>query len=124
MRLETEAGPLFVVSRRVHRRASLRVDIELWYAGRKFEGMTRNVSEGGVYLVTGADLPLGAEVELALRIPGCLAAHQIRARVAWGTGWARDGQGYGLTFVALSGFAVREIAIFVANSVAVGPTAS
>ena len=117
---DTENRP--VVTRRAHRRVSLRLDLDCWTAGRSFQATSGNLGEGGIYLMTSEQLRLGAAVELLLRVPGHTTPHYIRAGVAWTAGADGDRRGYGLRFVELTGVAAREILAYIAASAPVAPT--
>ena len=83
-------------------RIELPVDVSLTTESERdlpaLAAITRDLSATGMFLVTTATLPVGAEVDLGLELPGAdalrLSKHRLRARVV-----RRTDTGYGLSFI-------------------------
>ena len=55
------------------------------YGDRVFEGETRNVSLGGMFVRTSATLPFGAQVRIRFRLPSLKEDTEVSATVRWTT---------------------------------------
>lgn len=88
-------------------RVRMQTEIDLHSPSNFFTGFSENLSDGGVFVATDRDVPIGAEVELAFALPDGV---EIRGRGI--VRWSRDaGEGHeaglGVQFVDLGG-AARE----------------
>ncbi len=82
--------------RRLYERIDLSLPVQVEHEHRRFEAVTRNVSLGGVYLVTHEPLELGDSLRLAFRLPDLDRATECEAMVRW-----QGSDGYGLQFGSL-----------------------
>ena len=65
-----------VDNRRKHARVALAVEIDLSSESHFFSGLSGDLSEGGVFVETYRDIPVGSEVELEFDLPnGSVTAH-------------------------------------------------
>jgi len=61
-----------VREKRQHHRAEYAVAVRIEMAGREaLEVRSRDISQGGMFLISDDPLPVGAEVSLTLELPGC-----------------------------------------------------
>jgi uncharacterized protein (TIGR02266 family) len=66
---------------RAHTRVAVAVEIGLETESHFFSGLSGDISEGGVFVQTYRDLPVGSDVEVLFELPdGQLTAH---GRVRW-----------------------------------------
>lgn len=68
--LEEAAKLLRAHPRRAPARIPMRADISLQSESNFFVGFSVNLSDGGIFLATEQDLPIGTEVELEFSLPG------------------------------------------------------
>ncbi len=93
---------LLVNNTRTTERFVVALDVELFVDGAWHEARTRNVSLGGVYVVTPRRLgAAGGKLILRLHVPGTAAPMEAEAIVRW-----QDLGGGGLQF---SGLRAREV---------------
>ncbi len=69
--------------RRVHERYERRLRVVVRGDGSVIECVTKNISLGGMYLITDNDLPYGTPVELDLYLPALKEEVTIQAVVRW-----------------------------------------
>ena len=69
--------------RRSDRRYERRVQIEFSLAGASYNGHTRNISLGGVFIETEQTLPFGAKVSLKFKVPTQSEAIEVDGQVRW-----------------------------------------
>lgn len=67
--------------RRKHRRVPFHVSVDLRSGGRFYAGATRDLSEGGLFIESSADVSLGGKVDVRLPLFG--RRYQTSAEVAW-----------------------------------------
>ena len=76
--------------RRVFRRKEFEVAVDLFSDNTFFTGFTENVSEGGLFIATGAPLDIGDELEIRLTMMGdAPRSHRVVVR------WIRPAAGLG-----------------------------
>lgn len=86
--------------KRQHHRAEYIVAVRVEMAGREaVEVRSRDISQGGIFLISQSPLPVGTEVSLALDLPGC-GSCKIPGYVRW-----LKTDGFGIQFGLLG---VRE----------------
>ena len=90
--------------RRVHERYDRRLKVVLKHPEGFIECVSRNVSLGGMYLVTTESLPYGTKVELEIFLPALKEDVQIEGVVRW-----NKGDGLGVQFGSLR---AREVWAF------------
>jgi hypothetical protein len=71
------------IGRRVHERYDRRLKVVVIHETSRIECITRNVSLGGMYLISEAKLPYGAKVELEIYLPALKEDARIEATVRW-----------------------------------------
>ncbi|MBW2702391.1 MAG: TIGR02266 family protein [Deltaproteobacteria bacterium] len=103
-----------LVNQRSSPRANVVVDVAMHSDNNFFMGLTENLSEGGLFLATYDDIPLGTELALSLNLPEHRTI-QTRGVVCWVreyTQYTKDlAPGVGLRFLDLAEtdqFAIRE----------------
>lgn len=69
--------------RRVHERYERRIPVTILHEGREHDGVTQNVSLGGMYLETKAQIPFGAAVKIRVRLPALKEDSVIAVTVRW-----------------------------------------
>lgn len=69
--------------RRVHERYERRLKVVVKHAEGHIECVSRNVSLGGMYLVTAHSLPYGTKVELEVFLPALKEDVSIEGIVRW-----------------------------------------
>lgn len=69
--------------RRSDRRYERRVQIEFSLAGASYNGHTRNISLGGVFIETDQTLPFGSRVGLKFRVPTQAEPVVVEGQVRW-----------------------------------------
>ncbi len=82
--------------RRLHERIQLRLPVEVEHDSRRFEATSRNISLGGMYLVTAEALKLGEVLRLRFRLPELDRPTECEAAVRW-----QGPDGYGVQFGSL-----------------------
>ncbi|MBN2496521.1 MAG: PilZ domain-containing protein [Deltaproteobacteria bacterium] len=91
--------------RRTAPRASVAVDVSMHTEHNFYMGLTENLSEGGLFIATWDDLPVGTELDLELNLPACPTIRS-RVKVRWlreYTPYTEDmAAGVGVQFLALS----------------------
>ncbi len=87
--------------RRVHERYERAFPVTVLHEGKEHEAVTRNVSLGGMYLVTTAQLPYGAKVKIRFRLPALKEETTCEATVRW-----QKSDGFG---VQLGSLRAREV---------------
>jgi uncharacterized protein (TIGR02266 family) len=98
---EPEPELPFELERPAEPRASLGVDISLSSESTFFVGITGDLSEGGVFVVTYQAVPKGAALDLEFRLPK-VTVH-ARGRVRWFRRATEDTPpGVGIAFTAMS----------------------
>jgi len=72
-----------VREKREHHRAEYAATVRVERAGSQpVEVQSRDISQGGMFLISDVPLPVGTEVHLALELPGC-GACRIPGYVRW-----------------------------------------
>ncbi|MFO0744336.1 MAG: TIGR02266 family protein [Myxococcota bacterium] len=98
--------------RRQRPRVRLQAAIDLHSASNFFRGFSENISDGGVFIATEEQLPVGTEVDIAFTLPDGV---EIRGRgvVRWARGAGPDSAaGLGVQFINLSGAASDAVQNF------------
>jgi len=106
--------------RREQPRVRMETEIDLTSASNFFSGFSENLSDGGVFVATDRRVPIGAEVELAFRLPD---GTEVRGRGV--VRWTRSSHdavsgidaapGVGVQFVELNGPAEEAVRRFLAT---------
>ncbi len=85
-----------VTRRRVHERYECELEVTIVYEGGETQAIARNMSLGGMYVLTETQLPYGTEVEVRFRVPALKESTSCGATVRWKTE-----EGLGLQFGSL-----------------------
>src|SRR5262245_25653597 len=64
-------------------RVSVKIPVNLQFAGVFCAGVTRNISQDGAFIATPWRLPVGQRVTLRLAVPGHRAPFEVEAEVRW-----------------------------------------
>lgn len=67
--------------RRVHTRIQVQVEVSMESATQLYTGLTGDLSEGGVFVPTWQEVPVGSEVDLELTLPN--GSIRTRSVVRW-----------------------------------------
>lgn len=70
-------------SRRTQQRHDIRIPVDFSYQGRDFQGQSRNISLGGLFVETTASLPFGATVTVKFHIPNLKEHIEVEAEIRW-----------------------------------------
>lgn len=104
-------------SARIHKRAALEVEVTLESEHNFYAGIAGNVSEGGVFVATHVPPPVGATVEVHLRLQG--DRYDIEGVVCWTRDATQSSEfipaGCGIRWLRISEAALRAIAEFVGD---------
>ena len=88
--------------RRIDPRYDRQLEIEVLFEGKKQISQTRNISLGGLYLVSATPLPIGTTVQLRFQLPTQPEPVEVAGDVRWvvkqGVG---DQSGIGIRFQGL-----------------------
>ncbi|MBK8171694.1 MAG: PilZ domain-containing protein [Sandaracinaceae bacterium] len=82
--------------KRVHERFEHTLPVVLTHGGQELTAETRNVSLGGMYIVTPALLTFGDAIVVRVRLPSLKADSVLEATVRW-----KEKDGYGVQFGSL-----------------------
>ena len=89
---------------RAHPRYALEIDAEIRFDEHKIPARTRNVSHGGLSLITARAIPVGRSVVVAIALVFDEEAMSeplpLRGRVVWCTELGKDRYQIGATFVS------------------------
>jgi uncharacterized protein (TIGR02266 family) len=102
------------VEHRAHPRVQIEVDVGMHSDSHFFTGLSGDLSEGGVFIATYRNLPIGSKLELDLPLPdGTVKVHGI---VRWTRPDSEDAkQGVGVAFEQLPEEDRKRIAKFCAE---------
>lgn len=100
-------------NRRTHRRAELSADVSLYSETNFWSGLTEDVSEGGLFIATWHEYPLGTQIDLKFELPN---SHVVSARGE--VRWHRDesehfSPGVGIRFTDLREEDLAQIQAFI-----------
>jgi uncharacterized protein (TIGR02266 family) len=104
--------------RRDRVRCEVHIDLEVKSDDRAYSGMTRDLSEAGVFIATELDRPVGTLVDLLLRLPHRSEPCPCVGEVRWVRAPSDDPNappGLGLRFVLLDPEARQAIKAFLAD---------
>ena len=82
--------------RRVHERFSCELPVSIVKDGEEVSCVAANISLGGMYIVTEADLPYGTEVRVRFRVPALKDDATVEAVIRW-----KQDNGLGVQFGSL-----------------------
>lgn len=94
-------------TRRAHDRVEATFDVMVIYGGRHIEASCVNISQGGMFLRVGEQIPIGEVITAEFRLPDHPQKISTEARVCWSE---RDKRiGVGVKFVGLRAIEVWAI---------------
>ncbi len=95
---------------RQHPRVSLAVDVDVTSGSNFYAGRTRDLSLGGLFVETDVGLPIGAQIDVKLKLPKGMFL--VPCEVVWQLSDKGRTLGVGVRFVQLSSGAKRAIEDF------------
>lgn len=110
------------VERRTNPRATVLVTAAVSCDDGVFIATTRDLSDGGVFLLVSRQLPIGTMVDLEIALPNGLVS--VHGTVKWTRTAAEGGEGFGVELADVSERALRTIAEYRAGIGAVAGEAS
>jgi len=105
-------------NRREHRRHQLEVEIDVTSDHNFYAGISFDLSEGGVFVATHLNKPIGTIIDIALRLPGAASPLRCVGEVRWVRAFREDSEsppGLGVRFVLLEPGAREAIQGFLAE---------
>lgn len=96
--------------RRKHARLAIAVDVDISSGDNFYAGRTRDMSEGGLFIETDVDLPVGSVISVQLGL--LKRKFSLRAEVTWVLGNDRAVEGVGVRFLDLTDAAAKRIQTF------------
>lgn len=93
------------VGRRRHERLAANIDVDLNSEHNFYTGLSRNISEGGLFVATSAVLPRGTEIEVAFTLSPDPEPIKVKGRVRWIRDYDAFSEmppGMGIEFVGIS----------------------
>jgi uncharacterized protein (TIGR02266 family) len=106
--------------KRQHGRVTVSADVNFSSEHNFYAGATRDISLGGIFIVTEVAFPIGTEITVLLKLPTRVLS--LRAEVVWTVAKGTKTTGLGLRFVQLPGGAKREIDAFMEKRPPIGFT--
>jgi uncharacterized protein (TIGR02266 family) len=105
------ASPSVDPNRRTSERSPFLADLEFAEDAQFFTGLSLDISEGGLFVATYTDIPLGTRLVLCFELPDGTSV-EARGEVKWRRSAAADGErpGIGIAFTELSEDARQRIA--------------
>ena len=71
------------LKRRTQQRYTVRIPVSLIHEGEEYQGQSRNMSLGGLFVETTTQLPFGATVQVQFRIPLLKEPVEVEAEIRW-----------------------------------------
>jgi len=81
--LKSPATPEPIDGRRRHQRLAANLRVDLKSEHNFYTGLTRNISEGGLFIATSAVEPLGTEIDLTFTLSPDPEPIEVKGRVRW-----------------------------------------
>ena len=72
-----------MVDKRSHARFTASIDVTLIYQDQRYQGRSRDVSLGGMFVYTDAPIPFGATVYVEFLLPSLKSARCVEATMRW-----------------------------------------
>jgi uncharacterized protein (TIGR02266 family) len=95
---------------RQHPRLSIAVDVDVTSGSNFYAGRTRDLSLGGLFVETDVGLPIGAQIDVKLKLPK--GVYLVACEVVWQLADKAHTVGVGVRFLQLSLGAKRAIEDF------------
>jgi uncharacterized protein (TIGR02266 family) len=103
---------------RQHPRVSIAVDVDVTSGSNFYAGRTRDLSLGGLFVETDIGLPIGAQIDVKLKLPK--GTFKVPCEVVWQLADKGRTIGVGVRFLQLSTAAKKSIEGFMAVRTPVG----
>ena len=112
---DTVGGSVDDDERREHTRVKLVVEVGLNTEHKFWNGLTENISEGGLFVATESPFNIGDELMVNLKLSGRKGAQAVKCAVRWLREEAEGGMpaGMGLSFVDLSMDQASSIGLYI-----------
>lgn len=101
-RFLAEVKRFLPISERAEPRTELDAVIHLWHDGEPLAGRLKNLSKGGIFVLSGAAPPVGARLEISFTLPNDFSGKLITAQVIVVRVWEKEPQGFGARFFQIS----------------------
>lgn len=88
-------------NRRTQQRYEIRLPVEFTHEGQSYQGQTRNMSVGGMFIETAAPIPFNGMVGLKFRVPTNKDPIEVEGHVRWVEGSKGASNGLGVQFQGL-----------------------
>jgi uncharacterized protein (TIGR02266 family) len=111
-------GGVGVDEKRRHGRVTVAAQVNFSSDDNFYAGATRDISLGGLFLVSEVAMPIGTELTVLLKLPS--RALSLRAEVVWTVAEGKKTTGLGLRFVQLPTGAKNEIEAFMQQRAPIG----
>ncbi len=102
---------------RINQRVDFEASIDVQSEDTFFTGFTRNISNGGLFLVTGSAPPVGSKVVVRFQVPNMPEPIVAEAAVCWVRPYRIDTPdvqpGMGVEFRSLPDLAIKAIDAFI-----------
>lgn len=69
--------------RRTQQRHDIRLPVDFSHEGKSFQGQSRNISLGGMFIETTASLPFGGIVTVKFAIPSLKEPIEVQSEIRW-----------------------------------------
>lgn len=89
--------------------------VEFAHEGQEYQGQSRNMSVGGMFIETAAPLPFNSMISLRFKVPNHAEAVEVDAQVRWIEGQAGASNGVGVQFQGLRAVYVWALNKFLAG---------
>lgn len=104
--------------KRQHERWTIRTEVTFSSEDNFYAGATRDISVGGLFVVTPVAFPIGTELAVQLKL--LHRTLSLRAEVMWSIGKESETAGLGMRFIDLPAGAKREIEEFMKKREPIG----
>jgi len=107
-----------VDEKRKHGRVTISANVNFSSENNFYAGETRDISLGGLFLVTDVAVPIGSELTVLLKLPTHVLS--LRTEVVWTVAEGTKSTGLGLRFIHLPTGAKQEIEAFMEQRPPIG----
>jgi uncharacterized protein (TIGR02266 family) len=106
--------------KRQHGRVTVSAEVDFSSEHNFYAGAARDISLGGLFVVSEVAFPIGTEITVLLKLPARVLS--LRAEVMWTVAKGTTTTGLGLRFVQLPSGAKKEIEAFMQQRPPIGFT--
>ena len=106
--------------KRQHGRVTVSAEVDFSSEHNFYAGATRDISLGGLFVVSDVAFPIGTEITVLLRLPTRILS--LRGEVVWTVAKGTKTTGFGLRFLQLPSGAKKEIEAFMQDRPPIGFT--